>query len=34
MVKQKKGAIINIGSGAARLSTGDPFYTYYCATKR
>eukprot|EP00262_Sarcandra_glabra_P010137 TRINITY_DN25059_c0_g1_i1.p1 TRINITY_DN25059_c0_g1~~TRINITY_DN25059_c0_g1_i1.p1 ORF type:complete len:321 (-),score=33.77 TRINITY_DN25059_c0_g1_i1:233-1195(-) len=33
MVKRKKGAIVNIGSGAAIVIPSDPLYTVYAATK-
>ncbi|KAK4477345.1 hypothetical protein RD792_016562 [Penstemon davidsonii] len=33
MVKRKKGAIVNIGSGAAIVIPSDPLYSVYAATK-
>ncbi|KAL2505272.1 Very-long-chain 3-oxoacyl-CoA reductase 1 [Abeliophyllum distichum] len=33
MVKRKKGAIVNIGSGAAIVIPSDPLYAVYAATK-
>jgi 17beta-estradiol 17-dehydrogenase / very-long-chain 3-oxoacyl-CoA reductase len=33
MIKRKKGAIVNIGSGAAIVIPSDPLYTVYAATK-
>ncbi|KAE8719322.1 Very-long-chain 3-oxoacyl-CoA reductase 1 [Hibiscus syriacus] len=33
MVKKKKGAIVNIGSGAAIVIPSDPLYAVYAATK-
>lgn len=33
MVKREKGCIVNIGSGAACICSGDPLYSYYAATK-
>ncbi|XVF33898.1 hypothetical protein REPUB_Repub18cG0011100 [Reevesia pubescens] len=33
MVKRKKGAIVNIGSGAAIVTPSDPLYVVYAATK-
>lgn len=33
MLKRKKGAIVNIGSGAATVIPSDPLYTVYAATK-
>lgn len=33
MVKRKKGAIVNIGSGAATVLPSDPLYAVYAATK-
>ncbi|PWA39101.1 hypothetical protein CTI12_AA574000 [Artemisia annua] len=33
MVMRKKGAIVNIGSGAAIVIPSDPFYAVYAATK-
>ncbi|KAL6551446.1 Very-long-chain 3-oxoacyl-CoA reductase 1 [Orobanche gracilis] len=33
MVKRKKGAIVNIGSGAAVVIPSDPLYSVYAATK-
>lgn len=33
MVKKKKGAIVNIGSGAAIVIPSDPLYSVYAATK-
>ncbi|KAJ0905108.1 putative very-long-chain 3-oxoacyl-CoA reductase [Helianthus annuus] len=33
MVKRKKGAIVNIGSGAAINIPSDPLYAVYAATK-
>ncbi|EPS70494.1 hypothetical protein M569_04268, partial [Genlisea aurea] len=33
MVKRKKGAIVNIGSGSASILPADPLYSVYAATK-
>jgi 17beta-estradiol 17-dehydrogenase / very-long-chain 3-oxoacyl-CoA reductase len=33
MLKKKKGAIVNIGSGAAIVIPSDPLYAVYAATK-
>ncbi|KAJ7557120.1 hypothetical protein O6H91_05G111800 [Diphasiastrum complanatum] len=33
MLQRKRGAIINIGSGAASIMPADPLYTLYAATK-
>jgi len=33
MIKKKKGAIVNIGSGAAIVIPSDPLYAVYAATK-
>ncbi|KAL8471185.1 hypothetical protein ACS0TY_028131 [Phlomoides rotata] len=33
MLKRKKGAIVNIGSGAAMVIPADPLYSVYAATK-
>ena len=33
MIKKKKGAIVNIGSGAAIVIPSDPLYALYAATK-
>ncbi|KAF7143296.1 hypothetical protein RHSIM_Rhsim05G0107400 [Rhododendron simsii] len=33
MIKRKKGAIVNIGSGAAIVIPSDPLYAIYAATK-
>ena len=33
MIKKKKGAIVNIGSGAAIVIPSDPLYSVYAATK-
>lgn len=33
MVERRKGAIVNIGSAAGSIYTGDPLYTVYSATK-
>ncbi|KAJ8451570.1 hypothetical protein Cgig2_018204 [Carnegiea gigantea] len=33
MIKRKKGAIVNIGSGAANVLPADPLYAVYAATK-
>lgn len=33
MLKRKRGAIVNIGSGAAIVIPSDPLYTVYAATK-
>lgn len=33
MLKRKKGAIVNIGSGAAIVIPSDPLYAVYAATK-
>ncbi|XP_057827236.1 very-long-chain 3-oxoacyl-CoA reductase 1 [Cryptomeria japonica] len=33
MLKKKKGAIVNLGSGAATVIPSDPLYTVYAATK-
>lgn len=33
MVQRKRGAIVNIGSGAARVIPSDPLYAVYAATK-
>lgn len=33
MIKRKKGAIVNIGSGAAIVIPSDPLYSVYAATK-
>ncbi|KAM7509218.1 hypothetical protein LguiA_019671 [Lonicera macranthoides] len=33
MIKRRKGAIVNIGSGAAIVIPSDPLYTVYAATK-
>lgn len=33
MIKRKKGAIVNIGSGAAIVIPSDPLYAVYAATK-
>lgn len=33
MIKREKGCIVNIGSGAACICSGDPLYSYYAATK-
>jgi 17beta-estradiol 17-dehydrogenase / very-long-chain 3-oxoacyl-CoA reductase len=33
MVERKRGAIVNIGSGAATVIPTDPLYTVYAATK-
>ncbi|KAL9241151.1 hypothetical protein vseg_015293 [Gypsophila vaccaria] len=33
MIKRKKGAIVNIGSGAAIVIPSDPLYSLYAATK-
>ncbi|KAJ3675472.1 hypothetical protein LUZ60_004514 [Juncus effusus] len=33
MVERKRGAIVNIGSGAATVIPSDPLYTVYAATK-
>eukprot|EP01018_Ginkgo_biloba_P037171 Gb_11014 [translate_table: standard] len=33
MLKKKKGAIVNVGSGAATVIPSDPLYTVYAATK-
>ncbi|GAB4840515.1 Very-long-chain 3-oxoacyl-CoA reductase 1 [Ancistrocladus abbreviatus] len=33
MIKRKKGAIVNIGSGAATVIPSDPLYAVYAATK-
>jgi 17beta-estradiol 17-dehydrogenase / very-long-chain 3-oxoacyl-CoA reductase len=33
MVERKRGAIVNIGSGAASVVPSDPLYSVYAATK-
>ncbi|KAM0899906.1 hypothetical protein ACQ4PT_020980 [Festuca glaucescens] len=33
MVQRKRGAVVNIGSGAASILPSDPLYTVYAATK-
>lgn len=33
MLKRKRGAIVNIGSGAAMVIPADPLYSVYAATK-
>jgi 17beta-estradiol 17-dehydrogenase / very-long-chain 3-oxoacyl-CoA reductase len=33
MVQRKRGAIVNIGSGAATIMPSAPLYTVYAATK-
>uniref|UniRef100_A0ACD5V7H6 Uncharacterized protein n=1 Tax=Avena sativa TaxID=4498 RepID=A0ACD5V7H6_AVESA len=33
MVRRKRGAVVNIGSGAATILPSDPLYTVYAATK-
>ena len=33
MVKRKRGAIVNIGSGAASVIPSDPLYSVYAGTK-
>jgi 17beta-estradiol 17-dehydrogenase / very-long-chain 3-oxoacyl-CoA reductase len=33
MLERKKGAIVNIGSGAAIVIPSDPLYAVYAATK-
>lgn len=32
-LNKRKGCVVNIGSGAACICSGDPLYSYYAATK-